>query len=60
VSAANYIEQGNLLLVHLIIKNKAYLVAINKAHSKASNTFTLKNKSFTLNDRLGVYALKNN
>ena len=60
VSAANYIEQGNLLLVHLIIKNKAYLVAINKAHSKASNTFTFKNKSFTLNDRLGVYALKNN
>jgi oligo-alginate lyase len=60
VSELTYSEQGDLVLVELSIKDKPYLVAINTAPSSAKNTFTFQNKAFTLNGRLGVYAMKNN
>jgi hypothetical protein len=60
VSELTYSTQGDLILVELNVKNTPYLVAINKSQSAAKNDFTFKNKSFTLSDRLGVYALKNN
>jgi len=61
VTALNYSEQDTLTLVNVDIKGKSYLVAINKAAqaNPSKHTFTYQNKAFTLNGRLGVYALKN-
>ena len=62
VTALNYSEQDTLTLVNVDIKGKSYLVAINKAAqaNPSKHTFTYQNKAFTLNGRLGVYAMKNN
>ncbi len=60
VTKLEYSQQGDLTLVEIDIKGKSYLVAINKAQNATNNTFTFKNKEFTLNGRLGVYAMKNN
>ncbi|KTF13949.1 heparinase II/III domain-containing protein [Pseudoalteromonas sp. H103] len=62
VTALSYSEQDTLTLVNVDIKGKSYLVAINKAAqaNPSKHTFTYQNKAFTLNGRLGVYAMKNN
>lgn len=60
VSALKFTEQDDLVLVQLSIKGKSYLVAINKAQNAIKNTFKFQNKVFTLNSRLGVYAMNNN
>ncbi|MBQ4859981.1 heparinase II/III family protein [Pseudoalteromonas sp. MMG007] len=59
VSDLKYSTQGDVVLVELNVKDTPYLVAINKSQSSAKNNFTFQNKAFTLNGRLGVYALKN-
>ncbi|KPZ52666.1 Alginate lyase [Pseudoalteromonas sp. P1-13-1a] len=60
VSSLKYDVQAHLDLVEVKVKNNTYLVAINKAEKAAKHTFTYQNKAFTLNGRLGVYAMKNN
>ncbi|TMO72813.1 alginate lyase [Pseudoalteromonas sp. S3785] len=60
VSSLKYDVQADLDLVEVKVKNNTYLVAINKAEKAAKHTFTYQNKAFTLNGRLGVYAMKNN
>ncbi|WP_412085936.1 heparinase II/III family protein [Pseudoalteromonas agarivorans] len=60
VSSLKYDAQEHLDLIEVKVKNNTYLVAINKADKAAKHTFTYQNKAFTLNGRLGVYAMKNN
>ena len=60
VSSLKYDAQEPLDLIEVKVKNNTYLVAINKADKAAKHTFTYQNKAFTLNGRLGVYAMKNN
>ena len=60
VSSLKYGAQEHLDLIEVKVKNNTYLVAINKADKAAKHTFTYQNKAFTLNGRLGVYAMKNN
>lgn len=60
VQGLTHSEQGTFTLVELDIADVTYLIVINQAHDAKAAKVNYKDKTYSLDGRLGVYVMSNN